>query len=190
MEEFDQIQEDNLQQKEEEENKPVPTLVVEKMDETNIPQEDQEEVTQLKAQSLEEVDPEQLLDLSLYKLRFFVGEQEVNLEDQKFDAELTPTEQFVEKYDTSKELEDVAPEAEIGTEYTIQTLSSIEVENNELKEDTKKEENSQLLNEENKTLGFSLRGKMFSAKASQTPNPTFTVQTYGNVKKNISTNKR
>lgn len=189
VEEFDQIQEDNLQQKEEEENKPVPTLVVEKMDETNIPQEDQEEVTQLKAQSLEEVDPEQLLDLSLYKLRFFVGEQEVNLEDQKFDAELTPTEQFVEKYDTSKELEDVAPEAEIGTEYTIQTLSSIEVENNELKEDTKKEENSQLLNEENKTLGFSLRGKMFSAKASQTPNPTFTVQTYGNVKKNISTNK-
>ena len=34
-----------------------------------------------------------------------------------------------------------------------------------------------------------MRGKMFSAKASQTPNPTFTVQTYGNVKKNISTNK-
>lgn len=182
VEELDQIQEDNLQQKEEEENKPVPTLVVEKMDETNIPQEDQEEVAELKEQSLEEVDPEQLLDLSLYKLRFFVGEQEVNLEDQKFDAELAPTEQFVEKYDTSKELEDVAPEAEVGAQLIIKSMNiNSEKENNFLEEDIESEDTTETYQagKNISSILFTLKNLSFSSIVVDTTNPRFEVQTWG-----------
>lgn len=109
---MEQIQEEVKQKEEEEQNKPVPTLQIEKIDETTVEnEEDQLEIQKLKEQSEKDTDPEQLLDLSFYKLRFFVDDQEINLEDQKFDAELTPTQAFVEKYDTTKDLEDVKPEA-------------------------------------------------------------------------------
>lgn len=189
--ELEQIQEEVKQKEEEEQNKPVPTLQIEKIDETTVEsEEDQLEIQKLKEQSEKDTDPEQLLDLSFYKLRFFVEDQEINLEDQKFDAELTPTQAFVEKYDTTKDLEDVKPEAEVGTEFSlIQTSASIE-ENKVLKAE-KDNTSSYLLSNEsvNNKLSFSIKNSLFGARASSTPNPNFKVQTYANIKENVKTKK-
>ncbi|WP_290138692.1 fibro-slime domain-containing protein [uncultured Dubosiella sp.] len=183
VEELDQIQEDNLQQKEEEENKPVPTLVVEKMDETNIPQEDQEGVAQLKEQSLEEVDPEQLLDLSLYKLRFFVGEQEVNLEDQKFDAELTPTPEYILKDALKLDYSNAVEEIEEGVEVRVHNTQENQLENQDLFLEDQTKNSAEFYSFEKKTeysIEFEIKNKELVCLSKTEPgNHKFTVQYYG-----------
>lgn len=189
-EELEQIAQANEEQKKEEEDKPLLTVQLEKIDEqAQTSEEEQAEIEQLKEQSLENVDQDNLLDLSFYKLRFFAKDQEVDLKDQKFDAELTPTEQFVEKYDTTKDLEDVAPEAEVGAEYTIiQPVASVD-ENQGLLDEKKKNSSSELLSKEASALSFPVTGVLFAARTSKTPNPHFTVQTYANIKENVIANK-
>lgn len=114
-EELDQIAQDNEKQQEEQRDKLVPTVKLEKIEEQTT-EENQEEIEQLK----EQVDEENLLDLSFYKLRFFVDDQEIDLGDQKFDAELTPTKKFVDNCDVDQEFPDAAPEAEVG--YYLQVV--------------------------------------------------------------------
>ncbi|WP_297055729.1 fibro-slime domain-containing protein [uncultured Dubosiella sp.] len=184
-EELEQIAQANEEQKKEDEDKPLLTVQLEKIDEqAQTSEEEQAEIEQLKEQSLENVDQDNLLDLSFYKLRFFANDQEVDLKDQKFDAELTPTEQFVEKYDTTKDLEDVAPEAEVGT--TVSILN------------TKKQFNLKLINEEeqnnsvlinknyaNNPIAISINAtELLGIDIHITPNPEFEVEIYGRLLKN------
>lgn len=182
--ELEQIQEEAKQEQEEEENKPIPTLQIEKIDETTQNEEDQLEIQKLKEQSEKDTDPEQLLDLSFYKLRFFVEDQEINLEDQKFDAELTPTQAFVEKYDTTKDLEDVKPEAEVGASVSIMNINKT-VETDLIDAETAND--SILINK-----NYTNTPIVFSQNASDpmvlniqiTPNPEFEVEIYGYLHKN------
>lgn len=120
-EELEQITQANEEQKKEDEDKPLLTVQLEKIDEqAQTSEEEQAEIEQLKQQSLENIDQDNLLDLSFYKLRFFADDQEVDLKDQKFDAELTPTQKFVDECDVKDEFPDAAPEAEVG--YYLQVV--------------------------------------------------------------------
>ncbi|WP_300920474.1 hypothetical protein, partial [uncultured Dubosiella sp.] len=77
-EELEQIAQANEEQKKEDEDKPLLTVQLEKIDEqAQTSEEEQAEIEQLKEQSLENVDQDNLLDLSFYKLRFFANDQEV-----------------------------------------------------------------------------------------------------------------
>lgn len=174
-------------------------------------EEEQAEIEQLKQQSLENVDQDNLLDLSFYKLRFFADGQEVDLKDQKFDAELTPTQKFVDECDVKEEFPDAAPEAEVG--YYLQVVQpgaqvpsslidnteeqSVNNEENlvnnkpvleaELLQTTTHEDDSILINdsyngESIKTV-FKANQK-FAKLQSRTSNPSFTVQTYGYIEEN------
>lgn len=187
-EELEQIKQDQEQEKKEEEEKPVLTVQLEKINEqTETDEEEQAEIEQLREQSLENVEVENLLDLSFYKLRFFANDQEVDLQDQKFDAELTPTEQFIEKYDTTKDLEDVAPEAEVGTELSV-VQQAVSINENQDLLTEKENSTSKLLSKDNVVLSFPVMGALFAARTSNTPNPQFTVQTYANIKENVIAN--
>lgn len=182
--ELEQIQEEAKQEQEEEENKPIPTLQIEKIDETTQNEEDQLEIQKLKEQSEKDTDPEQLLDLSFYKLRFFVEDQEINLEDQKFDAELTPTQAFVEKYDTTKDLEDVAPEAEIGFSMYLKKLNS----ENALDLDHESQEGGtySVRKEIAPILYTQNSDELLTFSMTKTSNPSFNVQTYGYIKQRVA----
>ncbi|WP_290140938.1 fibro-slime domain-containing protein [uncultured Dubosiella sp.] len=215
-EELDQIAQDNEKQQEEQREKPVPTVKLEKIEEQTT-EEDQEEIEQLK----EQVDEENLLDLSFYKLRFFVGDQEIDLGDQKFDAELTPTKKFVDNCDVDQEFPDAAPEAEVG--YYLQVVqpgtevpANLVEGTNTTKEETNPEEEVQqpeqatiqtmsmpmatvqtndslLINDtyDGESIRTVLKANQrFAEAVIQTPNPNFTVQTYGYIEKHVETNDK
>lgn len=189
-EELEQITQANEEQKKEDEDKPLLTVQLEKIDEqAQTSEEEQAEIEQLKEQSLENVDQDNLLDLSFYKLRFFANDQEVDLKDQKFDAELTPTEQFVEKYDTTKDLEDVAPEAEVGTQITVHQASITFEEIDSLLESNAKLNNISGLYQTGKDIApvsFVIKKSCLSVSAIIPGNPQYTVQTYAYVQTNKS----
>lgn len=189
-EELEQIKQDQEQEKKEEEEKPILTVQLEKINEqTETDEEEQAEIEQLREQSLENVEEENLLDLSFYKLRFFANDQEVDLQDQKFDAELTPTEQFIEKYDTTKDLEDVAPEAEVGTELSVVQTSAINGKSENLIDsefNTSKVSNLYSSKKDVNSITFSLNNTLFSTRADSLTNPHFFVQTYGYINQNAT----
>lgn len=118
-------------------------------------------------------------------------DQEINLEDQKFDAELTPTQAFVEKYDTTKDLEDVKPEAEAGTRISITTSTHEDPTSQALKDDENNTVNNSNLYRSNEPISASLfftqePQKLFSMRSEEATNPEFIVQTYGYIRKNKS----
>lgn len=209
-EELDQIAQDNEKQQEEQREKPVPTVKLEKIEEQTT-EEDQEEIEQLK----EQVDEENLLDLSFYKLRFFVDDQEIDLGDQKFDAELTPTKKFVDNCDVDQEFPDAAPEAEVG--YYLQVVqpgtevpANLVEGTNTTKEETNPEEEVQqpeqatiqtmsmpmatvqtndslLINDayDGESIITVLNAdEPLGTIVNKTPNPEFKVQIYGRLYKN------
>lgn len=186
-EELEQIAQANEEQKKEDEDKPLLTVQLEKIDEqAQTSEEEQAEIEQLKDQSLENVDQDNLLDLSFYKLRFFADGQEVDLKDQKFDAELTPTEQFVEKYDTTKDLEDVAPEANVGAELSIFQPTILNSDSSNLLNNiSDKELNSEIYNSRNEIspISFRMNSSLFATSVDNQTNPIFTVQTWGKLKR-------
>ncbi len=204
--ELEQIQEEVKQKEEEEQNKPIPTLQIEKIDETTVEsEEDQLEIQKLKEQSEKDTDPEQLLDLSFYKLRFFVEDKEINLEDQKFDAELTPKPELVEQLNSQNEFIDAAPEAEVGYYWQViqpkmaisdKDVNSIEnSENNEnIKEEVFKPADLLLTSDEGILINDTYGGESIVMPLSadeplgtitnKTPNPEFKVQIYGKLLKN------
>lgn len=202
-EELEQIEQEKEQEKKEEEEKPVLTVQLEKIDEqTETNEEEQAEIEQLREQSLENVEQENLLDLSFYKLRFFANDQEVDLGAQKFDAELTPSKEFVEKFDVENEFPDAAPEAEVG--YYLQVVQpGVQVpsalSNHIVTKEATIEQmatssltsttntNSLLINEEYKgdSMIMTLNAdEPLGTITNKTPNPEFKVQIYGKLLKN------
>ncbi len=184
--ELEQIQEEAKQEQEEEENKPIPTLQIEKIDETTQNEEDQLEIQKLKEQSEKDTDPEQLLDLSFYKLRFFVEDQEINLEDQKFDAELTPTQAYFEKNPPRLDYSGAAEEIEKGVEVNILQETPAELSETLVEEESSNDD-SMFYGENSKEIlpmAFSLRANKFFAQTKTEPlNAKFTVQYYAYISK-------
>lgn len=206
-EELEQIAQANEEQKKEDEDKPLLTVQLEKIDEQAQTSEEQAEIEQLKEQSLENVDQDNLLDLSFYKLRFFANDQEVDLKDQKFDAELTPTQKFVDECDVKDEFPDAAPEAEVGyylqvvqpgtqvpsslmdnrIESEIQNATALSNLNTLIQSTSSQNENSILIDKEynNKPLNFVMRANQTTSLIREkSPNPSFKVQIYGRLYKN------
>ena len=191
-EELEQITQANEEQKKEDEDKPLLTVQLEKIDEqAQTSEEEQAEIEQLKQQSLENVDQDNLLDLSFYKLRFFADGQEVDLKDQKFDAELTPTQKFVDECDVKEEFPDAAPEAEVGVELKFVPLHKVKVEATGTKERTnifsvnEKEERLLLNSAKAKSLIMSIQSDdLFGFSLEKTDNPSFDVEIYGRLVKN------
>lgn len=194
-EELEQIAQANEEQKKEEEDKPLLTVQLEKIDEqAQTSEEEQAEIEQLKEQSLENVDQDNLLDLSFYKLRFFAKDQEVDLKDQKFDAELTPTQKFVDGCDIKDEFPDAAPEAEVGyylqvvqpgTQVPIDLVTKTENtkdQSNEEDEEVSTISNNALLisdNYNNESMIMTLDAdEPLGTITNKTPNPNFFVQIY------------
>lgn len=187
-EELDQIAQDNEKQQEEQREKPVPTVKLEKIEEQTT-EEDQEEIEQLK----EQVDEENLLDLSFYKLRFFVDDQEIDLGDQKFDAELTPTKKLAQKYDVSNQYPDAAPEAEMGVELKV-TQADMNADTDEENQslinllDTNIEKKDHvLLNPAKEPEKISLvidSSRSMRVLLTESDNPEFEVEIYGRLVKN------
>lgn len=204
-EELEQIAQANEEQKKEDEDKPLLTVQLEKIDEqTQTSEEEQAEIEQLKEQSLENVDQDNLLDLSFYKLRFFANDQEVDLKDQKFDAELTPTQKFVDECDVKEEFPDAAPEAEVG--YYLQVVqpgaqvpsdlvsnqTNTVFSSSNVSESTiiNTNDSSILINEkyDGKSLNAVLQANhSFARIQSRTSNAHFFVQTYGYIEKHVET---
>lgn len=204
-EELEQITQANEEQKKEDEDKPLLTVQLEKIDEqAQTSEEEQAEIEQLKQQSLENIDQDNLLDLSFYKLRFFANDQEVDLKDQKFDAELTPTQKFVDECDVKDEFPDAAPEAEVG--YYLQVVqpraqvpsdlvsnqTNTVFPSSNVSESTiiNTNDSSILINEkyDGKSLNAVLQANhSFARIQSRTSNAHFFVQTYGYIEKHVET---
>ncbi|WP_305084840.1 fibro-slime domain-containing protein [uncultured Dubosiella sp.] len=178
-EELDQIAQDNEKQQEEQREKPIPTVKLEKIEEQTT-EEDQEEIEQLK----EQMDEENLLDLSFYKLRFFVDDQEIDLGDQKFDAELTPTEDYLKRNAPRLDYSEAVEEIQKGTE--IKIVQPNKTESDETAKTLLGEESADQLsaffevNKAPQTLMYTANANELTALAADEPgNNRFTVQYYG-----------
>lgn len=152
---------------------PIPSLVVTKIDANK-----DSKIRNLKEDRLGQIDKNQLIDLSYYKLNFFIDNEEIDLKNQAFNAELIPTEPFVEKYKSSNEYINAAPEAEVGTVISALSSSSENISNLAYSEKS----NSIVINE-----NYNYSALTFSAFAEdpieilldKTPNPEFSVEIYG-----------
>lgn len=184
-EELEQITQANEEQKKEDEDKPLLTVQLEKIDEqAQTSEEEQAEIEQLKQQSLENVDQDNLLDLSFYKLRFFADGQEVDLKDQKFDAELTPTQEYLDRNAPKLDYSEAAEEIQKGTEIKIaqlnQTNSDNKVQNLFIDESSNDSRAFFEVGKKPVILSYVLNSdELFTVLNEEPGNHRFTVQYYG-----------
>lgn len=175
---------------------PIPTVTIER-----VAADTDAETKQLEKQVNEASEGEDVLFTAYYRIVAYVGDQEVDLfENTRFDVELIPTQKFVDTYDTTKDLEDVKPEANVGAKLSLFTPSSssqsstgavpihassklipvFKLQTSNLNED---EPNTdvELGSDENPTATMS--DNILAISVNDQTNPNFTVQTWAKLEK-------
>lgn len=176
--ELTDIKNKNIDEKNKKSELPIPTLKVIALNEEDDDKEISDVIKELKSLSLENIEEEQILDLSYYQLQFLVDDKEIELSDVSFNAEITPTAEFIEKYDTSDEFPDAVEEAEIGTEFKI-LQTEPRIDSILLNNESSVEKSYSLLTSEDPSLNVMLNNNVYALRTNSPVNVNFSVQTYG-----------